>query len=543
MRESDHKITLKIILVGDNGCGKQSLVNRFAHNKFTSEKPKHTFVTETVQMQNDEIVRAQYGCIRVEDINTTRQPANFWDNMDCVIFVFDTQKPWSLEDVRSRLVAMQVLEYKHDTNTDVVPWLVAGTKIDMVDSEQLAKAESTAKALGPSKYLSTSAKTNTKVTTLFEAALRKAYNYHYGIETTKLGYADPLTEDKALKAPYVPVTNFDDLKLRDLKRMCWIYLKTDCNNKKYNKENLRKKLVAYAKNTSTLGTVQALLDDYNSRQKTQATNLHEDPYLNASYKDPDTGATIRFPLITDEKQRAEYLAGKARENFIKNKTARGRIKQHLKELYGETERILVNLKKEYKAFIACKTNTFEIEGQLRDAVGKPRMCQALPKKPYDKLPPEEDMKNYDQLEKRWGELTFQYLHFRQAHIKCESRVNKLREELKELENKKAAAYTKIGDSLRSINAKNAPPQEILTKLADELEASRKTPVVSSTVDVVDSATPDVERQLMQCNIERSTLQITVAKLQKELKELKSEQSSSVASSSSSKSRVSKSTKP
>ncbi|XP_051117369.1 ras-related protein Rab7-like [Andrographis paniculata] len=169
---------LKIILLGDSGVGKTSLLNQYVHKKFSAQY-KGTigadFVTKEVQI-DDKLVTLQIwdtaGQERFHSLGIA-----FYRGADCCILVYDVNVHTTFEMLQNWLQDF-LKQAKPPANPETFPFVVIGNKVDVDGGNSRVVSERTAREWCMSKagipYFETSAKENYNVDAAFFKAAQTA---------------------------------------------------------------------------------------------------------------------------------------------------------------------------------------------------------------------------------------------------------------------------------------------------------------------------------------------------------------------------------
>lgn len=121
----------KILLVGDFGVGKSSLVERFVYNRF-SEDYKSTI--GVVISRKEVVVEGNEIKFLIWDVAGSREvnhiPASYYRGAAGLLYVFDLGRPETYADLSGRLDKVR-------SNTDSEPLLVIANKSDLCDEDSL----------------------------------------------------------------------------------------------------------------------------------------------------------------------------------------------------------------------------------------------------------------------------------------------------------------------------------------------------------------------------------------------------------------------
>ena len=171
---------IKLICVGDRGCGKTALLYRFTSNIFPEYIPT-VFENRIQEMNVDDlpINLALWDIDKMEEYDRLR-PLSY-HKTDVVLICYDMQSPGSLENI-TKMWAPEITYF-----CPGIPILLVGCKADLATPERVTEAENQGTPLvnatrvlavkneiGAKLYLACSAKTNLNVTEVFEAAVRFA---------------------------------------------------------------------------------------------------------------------------------------------------------------------------------------------------------------------------------------------------------------------------------------------------------------------------------------------------------------------------------
>uniref|UniRef100_H2LQH7 small monomeric GTPase n=1 Tax=Oryzias latipes TaxID=8090 RepID=H2LQH7_ORYLA len=169
----DGSALLKVILLGDGGVGKSSLMNRYVTNKFDS----HLFHTIGVEFLNKELeVDGRRVTLQIWDtagqerFRSLRTP--FYRGSDCCLLTFSLDDGQSFSNLANWKKEFSF--YADVKDADHFPFLVLGNKLDVPQRQVSGEdARQWCRENGGLPYFETSAKDATNVASAFEEAVRR----------------------------------------------------------------------------------------------------------------------------------------------------------------------------------------------------------------------------------------------------------------------------------------------------------------------------------------------------------------------------------
>ena len=182
MATSRKKLLLKVIILGDTGVGKTSLMNQFVNKKFSGQYKATIgadFLTKEV-MVDDRLVTMQIwdtaGQERFQSLGVA-----FYRGADCCVLVYDVNVAKTFDSLNSW--REEFLIQANPKNRENFPFVVIGNKIDL---NQRAVAEKKVKQWcvekGDIPYFETSAKEAINVEQAFQTIARNALKQEPGEE-------------------------------------------------------------------------------------------------------------------------------------------------------------------------------------------------------------------------------------------------------------------------------------------------------------------------------------------------------------------------
>ncbi|CAN1235290.1 Ras-related protein Rab7 [Linum perenne] len=172
---------LKVIVLGDSGVGKTSLMNQYVHNKF-SQQYKATigadFVTKELQI-DDKLVTLQVGFSVLSSSSSIWDTAGqerfqslgvaFYRGADCCVLVYDVNSMRSFDSLENW--HDEFLKQANPADPKSFPFILLGNKIDVDGGNSRVVSEKRAKDWCASKgnipYFETSAKEDYNVDPAF----------------------------------------------------------------------------------------------------------------------------------------------------------------------------------------------------------------------------------------------------------------------------------------------------------------------------------------------------------------------------------------
>ncbi|CAG5983712.1 unnamed protein product [Menidia menidia] len=213
---SRKKVLLKVIILGDSGVGKTSLMNQYVNKKFSNQYKATIgadFLTKEV-MVDDRLVTMQVNTLSVP-LSSHPAPSAFqiWDTAgqerfqslgvafyrgaDCCVLVFDVTAPNTFKTLDSWRDEFLIQASPRDPEN--FPFVVLGNKIDLENRQVTTKrAQAWCQSKNNIPYFETSAKEAINVEQAFQTIARNALKqetevelYNEFPEPIKLGRNEP----------------------------------------------------------------------------------------------------------------------------------------------------------------------------------------------------------------------------------------------------------------------------------------------------------------------------------------------------------------
>mmetsp|Transcript_3964 Transcript_3964/g.4596 ORF Transcript_3964/g.4596 Transcript_3964/m.4596 type:complete len:205 (-) Transcript_3964:215-829(-) len=137
------KVLLKVIILGDSGVGKTSLMNQYVHKRFSNQYKATIgadFLTKEV-MIDDKLVTLQIwdtaGQERFQSLGVA-----FYRGADSCVLVYDITDAKSFDNLESWMD--EFLVHAAPRNADTFPFVVLGNKADMSQKRQVSASKAKA---------------------------------------------------------------------------------------------------------------------------------------------------------------------------------------------------------------------------------------------------------------------------------------------------------------------------------------------------------------------------------------------------------------
>jgi len=171
---SRKKILLKIIILGDSGVGKTSLMNQYVNKKFTNQY-KATIGADFLKKDvivDDRVVTMQIwdtaGQERFQSLGVA-----FYRGADCCVLVYDVTMPKTFQTLESWRDEFLIQSSPRDP--DNFPFVVIGNKVDLGERNVTQRrAQQWCQSKGDISYFECSAKEALNVEQAFQSVARAA---------------------------------------------------------------------------------------------------------------------------------------------------------------------------------------------------------------------------------------------------------------------------------------------------------------------------------------------------------------------------------
>ncbi|KAI0460756.1 Ypt/Rab-type GTPase Rab7 [Komagataella kurtzmanii] len=173
---SKKKTILKVIILGDSGVGKTSLMQQFVNRKF-SQQYKATigadFLTKELVIDNKNVTIQLWDTAGQERFQSLG--VAFYRGADCCVLVYDVTNNKSYDNVVSW--KDEFLVQANIKNPETFPFILIGNKIDVEENKRQInnkKAQQLCAQLGNIPYFETSAKEAVNIDQAFDVVARNA---------------------------------------------------------------------------------------------------------------------------------------------------------------------------------------------------------------------------------------------------------------------------------------------------------------------------------------------------------------------------------
>lgn len=191
----DYTYQLKVVLIGDSGVGKSSILLRYTDDRFSDHQPTTIgvdFKTKYETVQGKRLKVALWDTAGQERFRTLT--TTYYRGAQGAILVFDVTRQDTFTNLNTWLEQLE----SADTSRGTVKLLI-GNKVDLPNRVvSFEEAELLAKSKGMI-YIETSAKTKKGISETFEEMIHKIVDSDSLLETAKMGRVSSVTVDSKRK--------------------------------------------------------------------------------------------------------------------------------------------------------------------------------------------------------------------------------------------------------------------------------------------------------------------------------------------------------
>lgn len=167
---------LKVIILGDSGVGKTSLMNQYVNKRFSTQYKATIgadFLTKEVETEERPVTMQLWDTAGQERFQSLG--VAFYRGADCCVLVFDVNSSKSFQALESWRDEFLIQASPHDPES--FPFVVLGNKVDLDESKRQVtqkRALAWCQAKGNIPYFETSAKEAINVEQAFQTVALKA---------------------------------------------------------------------------------------------------------------------------------------------------------------------------------------------------------------------------------------------------------------------------------------------------------------------------------------------------------------------------------
>ena len=215
MDSDDEVESLKIVLIGESGVGKTSIISQFIDQIFQDDQQSTiggTFTTKTIKCSNGKTLKLEIwdtaGQERYRSVTKM-----FYKDANAVVLVYDITSKYSYEELQSYWIE----QVKESCPKNIILAIIAN-KADLVEHEQVDEGEARKYAQELNALFAvTSAKNNSGVDDLFLEIARR----HTGSESVlTIEERDEIEEIRKVRKESIKITKESQKKNNKKKKKC-----------------------------------------------------------------------------------------------------------------------------------------------------------------------------------------------------------------------------------------------------------------------------------------------------------------------------------
>ncbi|KAK6095811.1 hypothetical protein BDV3_003713 [Batrachochytrium dendrobatidis] len=196
MSGSRRKVLLKVIILGDSGVGKTSLMNQYVNSKFSTQYKATIgadFLTKEVMVEERSVTMQIWDTAGQERFQSLG--VAFYRGADCCALVYDVNNVKSFDNLDSW--RDEFLLQANPRDPENFPFVVIGNKVDVEDSKRQVtqkRAMTWCQQKGNIPYFETSAKEGINVEQAFHTIAKNSLKQEADIELYS-DFPDPIKID------------------------------------------------------------------------------------------------------------------------------------------------------------------------------------------------------------------------------------------------------------------------------------------------------------------------------------------------------------
>ena len=222
--ETEEKNNFKIVLIGESGVGKTSIISQYVDQIFDTELNSSiggSFSSKTLTLSNGKSIKLEIWDTAGQERYRALTKIFYKDALACVL-VFDITKKNTFEELRNYWIH----QVKESAPEDII-LAIAANKSDLIDKEEVDEKESRQFAEeNNALYFTTSAKNSVGINELFMGIGKKFYKLE-----------DDVKIEKEVNVNSVDKEEKDDINISIRSRTDTVRLRKEIKSEKNDEEN------------------------------------------------------------------------------------------------------------------------------------------------------------------------------------------------------------------------------------------------------------------------------------------------------------------